>query len=76
MIFKRKRTQRAMVRAMFGGTIVDKKSTQEQINVLGLEETADGLAKANEVRWCGQVLKDDDSVLRMALGLEVRDKGK
>ena len=35
----------------------------------------DELATANEVRWCGHVLRrDDDSVLRVALDLEVNDK--
>ena len=54
MVFKEnekailRRTERAMVRAMCGQKVVDKK-TEEQINMLGLKETIDWLAKANEL---------------------------
>ena len=42
------------------------------MDMLGLKETIDRLATANGVRWYGHVLrKDDDSVLRVALDLEV-----
>ena len=45
--------------------------------MLGLKETIDRLAAANGVRWYGHVLrKDDDSVLRVALDLEVSGKRK
>ena len=55
---------------------MDRKTT-EQIDMLGLKETVDGLATANGIRWCGHVLrKDDDSVLRVALDLEVSGKRK
>ena len=46
------------------------KTTEEQMDILGLRKTADGLATANGVRWYGHVLRrDDDSVLRVALDL-------
>ena len=42
-----------------------------------LKETTDRLAKVNGVRWYGHVLRrDDDSVLRVALNLEVSGKRK
>ena len=42
-----------------------------------LKETIDRLATANGARWYGHVLKsDDDSVLRVALNLEVTGKRK
>ena len=45
--------------------------------MLGLKETIDRLATANGVRWYGHVLRrDDDSVLRVALNLEVSGKRK
>ena len=45
--------------------------------MLGLKETIDRLATANGVRWYGHVLRrDDDSVLRVALNLEVNGKRK
>ena len=45
--------------------------------MLGLKETIDRLATANGVSWYGHVLRrDDDSVLRVALNLEVTGKRK
>ena len=45
--------------------------------MLGLKETIEQLATANGVRWYGHVLRrDDDSVLRVALNLEVSGKRK
>ena len=47
------------------------------MDMLGLKETIDRLATANGVRWYGHVLRrDDDSVLRVALNLEVTGKRK
>ena len=72
-----RRTEKAKVRAMCGQKVVDRRSTKEQMNMLGLKETIDQLATANEVRWYGHVLRrDDDNVLRVALNLEVSGKRK
>ena len=66
-----------MVKAMWGQQVVDRKTTEEQMGMLGLKETIDWLATANGVRWYGHVLRrDDDSVLRIALDLEVSGKRK
>ena len=46
------------------------------MDMTGLRETIDRLATANGVRWYGHVLRDDDSVLRVALDLEVSGKRK
>ena len=47
------------------------------MDLLGLKETTDRLATANEVSWYGHVLRrDDDSVLRITLDLEVNGKRK
>ena len=52
-----------MMSAMCGQKVVHRKTTEEQIDMLGLKETIDRLATANEVRWYGHVLRsDDDSV--------------
>ena len=40
-----------MVRPMCGQKVVDRKTTKEQINMLGLKKTIDLLATANGVRW-------------------------
>ena len=67
-----RRTKRAMVRAMCGQKVVDRKTTEEQMDMLGLKETINQLATANEVRWYGHVLRrDDNSVLRVVLDLKV-----
>ena len=67
-----RRTERAMVRAMCSQKVVDRKTTEEQMDMLGLKETIDQLATVDGVQWYGHVLRrDDDSVLRVALNLEV-----
>ena len=47
--------------------LVDKRNTEELMDMLGLKEAANKLARANGVRWYGHVLrqpeeddKDDD----------------
>ena len=65
------------MRAISNHKVVDRKKTEEQMDMLKLKETIDRLAIANEVRWYGHVLRrDDDSVLRVALDLEVNGKRK
>ena len=49
-----------MVRAMCSQEIVDRKTTEEQMDMLGLKETIDRLATVNGVRWYGHVLRRDD----------------
>ena len=72
-----KRMERAMVRAMCSRNVPDKMTTKEQMDMLGLKKTADGLATANEVRWYGHVLKrNDEGVLRVAVDFEVSGKRK
>ena len=72
-----RRTERAMVRAMCSQKVVNRKMTEEQMDMLGLKKTIDQLATANGVRWYGHVLRrDDDSVLRVAMNLEVSGNRK
>ena len=80
--FKRKRKkisrkmEIAMVRATCGRKVEDK-TAEEQMGHTGFKETVDERATANAVRWYGYVLKrDDDSVLRVALHLEMSGKRK
>ena len=42
---------RRTVRAMCGQKVVDRKTTEEQMDMLGLKETTDRLATANGGRW-------------------------
>ena len=65
------------MRAMCGQKVVDRKTTEEQMDMLGLKETIHQLATANGIRWYRHVLRrDDNSVLRVALNLEVSGNRK
>ena len=47
------------------------------MEILGLKETLDRMAKANGVRWYGHVIRrDDDNVLKKAMMLEANGKRK
>ena len=47
------------------------------MDMLGLKETVEGLARANGVRWFGRVLgRDEESVLRKALYFTVDGQRK
>ena len=46
-----RRTERALLRAMCGQKVVDRKTTEEQMDMLGLKGTIDRLATANKVGW-------------------------
>ena len=47
------------------------------MEMLGLKETLDRMAKANGVRWYGHVIRSvDDNVLKKAMMMEVRGKRK
>ena len=72
-----RRTERAMVRSMCGVKLVDRKKMEDMMEVLGLRETLDRMAKANGVRWYGHVIKkDDDNVLKKAMMMEVNGQRK
>ena len=46
-----RKSEKAMMRAMCGRKVVDRKTTKELMDMLRLKETVDGLATANEIRW-------------------------
>ena len=72
-----RRTERAMVRAMCGAKLMEKKRIEDLMEMLGLKKTVVQMAKANGVRWYGYVLRRDDGhVLRKALEFEVKGKRK
>ena len=45
-----KRTERAMVRVMCGAELADTKNIEDMMDMLGLNQTIDKMAKASEVR--------------------------
>ena len=58
---------------------MDKEKMEELMEVLGLKETLDRMAKANGVRWHGHVIRRDDnniSTLKKAMMLGVNGKPK
>ena len=72
-----RRTKRDMMKAVCGQKVVESSTTEEQIVMLELKKTMNGLTTANRVRWYGHLLtKDEDSVLRVALDFEVSGKRK
>ena len=69
-----RRTERSMVRAMCGITLVDKRITVELMDMLGLKEAAD---RVNGVRWYGHVLRQpEEDVLMKAMIHKVDGKCK
>ena len=59
-----RRTERAMVRSTCGVKLVDRKNNEELMEMMGLEETLDKMAKVNGVlRHEHVVRRDDDNVL-------------
>ena len=62
---------------MCGAKQMEKKRTEDLLEMLGLKETVVQSAKVIEVRWYGHVLRRDDGhVLRIALEFEVKGKRK
>ena len=62
---------------MCGVKLVDKRNIVELMDMLGLKEAADKLARANGVRWYGHVLRrPEEDVLMMAMVHEVDGKHK
>ena len=72
-----RRTERAMVRAMCGAKLMDKRNSEVLMEMLGLKNTLDGMARASGVRWFGHVLRrDENDILRKALDLKVEGQRK
>ena len=55
MAILRRTEKKAMMRAMCGVKMIEKRRTQELMSLLGLKDTLDGLAAASRVRWYGHV---------------------
>ena len=67
-----RRTEKAMMRAMCGVKIIEKRRSQEVMSLVGIKDTLDGLARASGVRWYGHVLRrDNGDVFRRVLDFAV-----
>ena len=72
-----RRTERSMVKAMYGVKLVNKRNTQELMDMLVLKEAADNLERVNGMRWYGHVLRrPEEDVLIKAMLHEVDGKRK
>ena len=72
-----RRAERSMVRTMCGVKLVDKRNTEESMDMLGLKKAADKLARTNSMRWYGHVLRrSEEDVLMKAMVHEVDGKHK
>ena len=66
------RIERAMIRAMCGVKLLDRRNSEELMDMLGTKESLDRMAKASCMRWYGHVLrKQDENVIVKALKFEV-----
>ena len=52
-----RRAERSMVREMCRIKLVNKRNTEELMDMLALKEAADKLARVNGMRWYGHVLR-------------------
>ena len=67
-----RRTERAMIRAMCGVKLLDRRNSEELMGMLGIKESLDRIAKASSMRWYGHVLrKEDENVTVKDLKFEV-----
>ena len=66
-----KRTERAIIRAMCGVKLLNRRNSEELMDMLGIKESLHGMAKASNMRWYGHVLrKEDVNVIVKALKFE------
>ena len=67
-----RRTESAMIRAMCGGKLQDRRNSEELIDMLGIKESLDRMAKASSMRWYGHVLrKEEENMIVKALKFAV-----
>ena len=72
-----RRAERFMVSVICGIKLVDKRNTEELMDMLGLKKAADKLARAHGARWYGHVLRQPEKdVLMKAMVHEVNGKCK
>ena len=66
-----------MVREMCGIKLNDRKTSENVMLILGLNESIDQLAMANCAYWYGHVLKREDGhVLSRACNVEIEGQGR
>ena len=66
-----RRKERAMIRAMCGVKLLDRRNCEKLMAMLGIKESLDSMAKASSMRWYGHVLSKDENVIVKASKFEV-----
>ena len=67
-----RRTERAMIRAMCGVKLLDRRNREELMDMLGIKESLDMMARASSIWWYSHVLrKEDENVIVKAVKFEV-----
>ena len=67
-----RRTETAMIRAMCGVKLLDRRNSEELMDMLGIKKSLDRIAKASSMWWYGHVVrKEDKNVIVKALKFEV-----
>ena len=56
------RTERVMILAMCGVKLLDRRHSEELMDMLGIKESLDRMAKASSMRWHGHVLRKGDEM--------------
>ena len=49
-----RRTERAIIRVMCGVKLLDQRNSKELMDMLGVKDALDTMAKASSMRWYGQ----------------------
>ena len=65
------RTERAMIPAMCGVKLLDRRNSEELMDMLDIKESLHTMAKASSMRWYGHVLRKDENVIMKGLKFEV-----
>ena len=72
-----RKAERSIMGAICGVKLVDKKNTEELMDMLGMKEAANKLERANGMKWYGDVLRRfEEDVLMKAMVHEVGGKRK
>ena len=77
MIYDEDIAERSMMRAICGAKLVDKRNTEELMDMFELKKASDKLARVNGVRWYGHIVKQpEEDVLMRPMVHEVDGKHK
>ena len=52
-----------MIQAMCGVKLLDRRNSEELMDMLGIKESLDRMAKACSMRWYGHVLRKEDETM-------------